>query len=377
MHGEGVAPLDARTLTRGNPLRPGNNEEGSLMLKVRGLVTVACAVMVVVPMPVAAQGSHDIEFHALFPGQEDDVGLDCVAGDAVYDPLRAGRTLQLVDDTDTVVGVGTLEDVRSPSRDGMCETSITFPEVPDAATYTVVAGDQAITSRDKVDLEASGWVMKSMFGTRAEPTPAPTADTWDIEVLHLGDPDGLTGSSGTEPRQDEQDDIGVEDIEDWLDEMGLLSGAVPATAFTGAFIESAWDDSAGEYSTVDGLDQGRGLRLVETYEWSDPRLPAVVTSTMNFNSYLKDPYGLLLVFSNAYRLDGPDGSWTGTATVLWDPDEDDSMWDEGSPVTTVLTGDGAYEGLVAVLRCADTSCDGFVFEDELPPMPSPVQPPTE
>jgi hypothetical protein len=56
----------------------------------------------------------------------------------------------------------------------MCETSVTFAGIPDAAAYLVLAGDQAIASRDHTDLEASGWVMRSMFGTRSEPTPVPT-----------------------------------------------------------------------------------------------------------------------------------------------------------------------------------------------------------
>lgn len=351
------------------------------MPKVRGLIAVMCAVMVVVPTPVAAQDSHDIEFHALFPGQQSGDALDCSAGEAAYDPLRAGRTLQLTDDTGAVVGSGVLEDVLPPSREGICETSVTFVEVPDAAAYSARAGDQAITSRDQAELEASGWVMRSMFGTRSEPaptpTPTPSAGPWDIEVIHLGDVDAITEPGGAASPQDEQDDISVEDIADWLDEMGVLSSAVPATPFTGKLIDQAEDESAGECSTEDGLDHCRGLRLVETYEWSDPRLPEALTSIVNVNSYLKDPYGLLLVFSSAYRLDGPDGSWSGTATVLWDPGDDSSPWDESSPWTTVLTGDGAYEGLVAILRCADTSCDGYVFEDELPPMPDPVEPPTD
>ena len=146
------------------------------MPKARGLIAVMCAMMVVVPTPVAAQDSHDIEFHALFPGQQSGDALDCSAGEAAYDPLRAGRTLQLTDDTGVVVRSGVLEDVVPPSREGMCETSVTFVEAPDAQVYSVVAGDQAIDSREKVDLEASGWVMRSRFATRTEPTSPATEE---------------------------------------------------------------------------------------------------------------------------------------------------------------------------------------------------------
>ena len=144
------------------------------MISKRSCLITAMCVAMVAPTPVAAQDTRDLEFHALFPGQQVDGALDCSTGEAVYAPLRAGQTLQLADDTGVVVASGTLQDVVPPSRDGMCETSVTFVGVADAAEYVVQAGGQAISSRSRADLQASGWVARSVFGSRPQPTPAPT-----------------------------------------------------------------------------------------------------------------------------------------------------------------------------------------------------------
>jgi hypothetical protein len=39
----------------------------------------------------------------------------------------------------------------------------------------------------------------------------------------------------------------------------------------------------------------------------------------------------------------------------------------------VYVGEGAYEGLTAVLQCTSESCEGQIFEGGLPPMPDPVE----
>jgi len=144
----------------------------------RGLIASICSVLLlVVPTPLASQDSHDIEFHALFPGEPSREGLDCDAGASAYDPLRAGSWLQLTDGSGATLEVGVLENVEKSSDDGVCESMASFYRVPDAPVYYVRAGEQAISSRSREELEASGWVMESTFSTKASAAADPSSPT--------------------------------------------------------------------------------------------------------------------------------------------------------------------------------------------------------
>ena len=146
--------------------------------------------------------------------------------------------------------------------------------------------------------------------------------------------------------------------------------AVAVTHVTGTVIETVWDDSQLEMTSEDDVNYGRGMRLVETYEWSDPRLPAVKTSVMNFNSYPGGEAGRGIMGRTTTRLDGPDGSWVGGATTM--------QYVDGRGVgQDIYVGEGAYEGLVTVLMCDTAGCEGQIFEGELPPPPDPIAPPAE
>ena len=160
--------------------------------------------------------------------------------------------------------------------------------------------------------------------------------------------------------------------------LGGLGGAVLAqsesdtrvTVVTGTLVDQVADDSQLEFTSEDDVNTGRGMRFVETYEWSDPRLPAVKTTILNFNSYPGGEAGRGVMSQTTNRLDGPDGSWVGTATAMQFPD----MRGIGQDI---YIGEGAYEGHVAVLICDTEGCEGMIFEGELPPVPEPVEPPTE
>ena len=146
--------------------------------------------------------------------------------------------------------------------------------------------------------------------------------------------------------------------------------AVAVTHVTGTVVDAVWDDSQMEFTSEGGANIGRGMRLTETYEWSDPRLPAVKTSILNFNSYPGGETGRGIMGATTIRLDGPDGAWVGGATTMQFVDGRGVGWD-------TYVGEGAYEGLVAVLQCTSTDCEGQIFEGELPPVPDPVEAPTE
>ena len=151
-----------------------------------------------------------------------------------------------------------------------------------------------------------------------------------------------------------------------------VEAPVTATRVTGTPVDHSSDDSAVESWTDErGVEHYYGFRAFSTDEWSDPRLPAETAMVENFDIYQADD-GTQVVGLSAVRLDGPDGSWTGTATSLY------SMTDGTGFGFMVLTGEGGYEGLFAILQGDDpTGLDGYVFEGEMPPMPDPPEPPAE
>ena len=79
------------------------------------------------------------------------------------------------------------------------------------------------------------------------------------------------------------------------------------------------------------------------------------------------PEGYVPTWNATHRLDGPEGAWSGTERGLFLPD--------GERVgLLVLTGEGANEGLSAVLVTSMGSSwrdmfEGYIYEGGLPPMP--------
>ena len=118
------------------------------------------------------------------------------------------------------------------------------------------------------------------------------------------------------------------------------------------------------------MDEALGMRVERQIEWSDPRLPSTMTTVMNFDSYPN-----AMTWAQTHRLDGPDGAWTATERGFMD-------FSAGSSGLMVWTGEGAYEGLSALLvgvvtDTGETLYEGFLFEGGLPPMPDPVEPTAE
>lgn len=159
-----------------------------------------------------------------------------------------------------------------------------------------------------------------------------------------------------------------------IEEVGRPDEEAPVTAthVTGTPVDHSSDDSAVENWTDErGVEHFYGFRAFSTNEWSDPRLPSETAMVENYDIYQKDD-GTQVVGLSAIRLDGPHGSWTGTATSLY------SMSDGTGSGFVVLTGEGAYEGLFAVLHGEPPGgWDGYIFEGQMPPMPEPPEPTTE
>jgi hypothetical protein len=151
--------------------------------------------------------------------------------------------------------------------------------------------------------------------------------------------------------------------------MGTIEDVVIATTEAGDLIRREW----------------RGSTLsVAVREISDPRLDGRIAVSFSSDEYLiasDEPAWQLSgvdpdvwprgVVASTYRLTNDDGSWHGSRYQNWYPDGDSST------TTAVYTGEGAYEGLIAVMEmdfdelnpvCA-WDVHGYVIEGELPPTP--------
>jgi hypothetical protein len=142
--------------------------------------------------------------------------------------------------------------------------------------------------------------------------------------------------------------------------------------------EDDWDEAWSDGSVVHVL----GWRVARMVQWTDPRLPSEMVSRMNVDTHLAET-DMMQTFAETYRLEGPDGVWTGTGRALAIEHGQQPGW------LMVLTGEGAYEGLSAMLVRETVRADpesedhdhillkGYIFEGELPPMPDPIEPPAE
>jgi hypothetical protein len=160
-------------------------------------------------------------------------------------------------------------------------------------------------------------------------------------------------------------------------------GPVTVTKVTGEAVSDravTW----GTWTAVDGGGQSRGDIFEHEVEWSDPRLPSLMRLHENVNDYFVDEADAAHVWVGSIRLEGESGAWTGAEYGLGDSSPAGVTIE---PRMMLLTGEGDYEGLSAVLqrqRHVVTSTDpsrpvfeGYIFEGDLPPMPEPLEPPAE
>ena len=160
--------------------------------------------------------------------------------------------------------------------------------------------------------------------------------------------------------------------------LGGLSGAVVAQNedeglnawVTGVGQGMTGDPSEVEWSDTGSGMSGRGLKVVETVEWSDQRLPSELRSVGNLHAVESGT-----AFSSSELYEG--GDWTGRFTGVCDLK--DNCWG-----LSVLTGHGAHAGLSAVIvtmapedPTSSAEYKGLIFEGEMPPMPDPLEPPAE
>jgi hypothetical protein len=117
------------------------------------------------------------------------------------------------------------------------------------------------------------------------------------------------------------------------------------------------------------VDRQRGYTWSGNHTATDPRF-----SGTHYYSWDADTYTLSsgdqgqLVYAEALRIENPEGAWQGEGGGVTLPDSTSA----NGPV--VLTGEGAYEGLTAVLLGIDGTCfidfRGIVMEFPDPPVPA-------
>ena len=102
----------------------------------------------------------------------------------------------------------------------------------------------------------------------------------------------------------------------------------------------------------------------------DPRLTGSITRVLNANVWAGDE--LSFVRSDQVRIENEAGSWSGQNTNIHHSGEGIPEDEETNLNTTLLTGEGAYEGLSAHLVVDGDAVEGIIFAGESPPFPEPI-----
>jgi len=161
----------------------------------------------------------------------------------------------------------------------------------------------------------------------------------------------------------------------------------PVTLVTGTVAEVyGYDVDAEDGPSLDTYDirgyevmTQAGAPIREVVEWSDPRLPADLWLSLGYTliGQREDQMESAGVMNTAWQilLEDDEGRWHGTGRSVQAADEKYSLYE--------LTGEGAYEGLSALLRGTaptdkeaglmhaygpwDMAYEGYIFEAELTP----------
>ena len=141
----------------------------------------------------------------------------------------------------------------------------------------------------------------------------------------------------------------------------------------------------GEVTRIDGTTtEIRGGRSAgKPVEATDPRASGLLTTVHNADAF-RSGDSHYTTFTTSERLVNDGGAWSGTGTSVTAFTSEMSLADEfpRSTELTVLTGEGAYEGLMLLLG---SSFDGaseaqwgvIVPTDQMPPTPDLVEPSDE
>ena len=142
---------------------------------------------------------------------------------------------------------------------------------------------------------------------------------------------------------------------------------------TGRLIEQEIHGDEVDVRIEGDIRHGRGLRERQVIEWSDPRLPAIKSTVLNYVEYGLE-HAHVAVFTGAHLLEDDNGSWIGTTTGV-------AYADGSIDGQDILVGRGAYEGLYAVIHGRAESAPaqggvtmwrGMIVAGSPPPTPPPL-----
>jgi hypothetical protein len=141
--------------------------------------------------------------------------------------------------------------------------------------------------------------------------------------------------------------------------------------------------------SVEGAGADRLVMLAERQvEWTDERLPSrVLVRTLMDTREGWHPEGTVWpsISTHAYRLDDAVGAWVGTGHGFGASPEEMPTESFGvmEAELIMLSGEGAYEGLSAVLlltmdatdwMAGDHVLEGYIYDGPPPPLPPPLEP---
>jgi hypothetical protein len=172
---------------------------------------------------------------------------------------------------------------------------------------------------------------------------------------------GTPGGASTEPPDSSPDD-----------ETMAAPVRVTACIDGGPYVGPPGTEESVDIPSSEGLitlRQYRGDTYLQPWtEVSDPRLEGTYTRSWDEDEYFQGPAFLSIVVTTD-RIENDEGAWQGSA-VWYRPAEG-----EGSFAPMVMTGEGAYEGMTAILgfvegygECAVT---GYIIEGGIPAPPVP------
>ena len=122
----------------------------------------------------------------------------------------------------------------------------------------------------------------------------------------------------------------------------------------------------------------RHHQQVVAVEATDPRAFGLMTITYGWNTVVLGDEWKVITTAERDRSTNEGGTWTGTGRGVMTGGEVLMMTGMG-----VLTGEGGDEGLTLVMgefmqmNVGDTNWGFILPSDQVPPMPDPMEPPTE
>ena len=165
-----------------------------------------------------------------------------------------------------------------------------------------------------------------------------------------------------------------------FDQQSSVPGAATdaADASPGSFTGSQTgficrDEPDSTYKAIEGIEYASGSRCESQVISTDPRFSGTLSRYLSYQGPVDevgdfDLYGFTSVSDTVYRLVDDEGAWQGHSPAF------ELQPCEFSAVVVALTGEGAYEGLTAVVEyppisaCAfDTDLRGVIFGGPLPP----------